>query len=295
MAEKLKLPNYGGQALIEGVLMRGSRYIAAAFRKPDGTISMKTEKLPKAYQNWIIKTPVLRGLLMLWDSLGIGIRYLTVSSDFQTGDNEEKIEGASLVFTISLSFIIAIGVFFLLPALIGSGLEKWLHVSHWISNLAEGLIRLALLLIYLVLIRRMPEIYRVFQYHGAEHKTINAFEANMELTPENLLNVSSLHPRCGTAFLLTLVVLSIIVFTLLGPMNAIFRLISRLLLLPILSGFAYELLRWTANNRMNPLVSIIIKPNLWLQKLTTAEPDKEMLEIAITAFNTMLKLENSTD
>lgn len=295
MAEELRLPSYGGQALIEGVLMRGKHSLAAAFRKPDGEIVIETEELPAAYKGSLMKIPVLRGLLLLWDALGLGTRYLTKSANYQAADESEKIEGKSLFLTMGLSFAIGIGIFFLLPALVAHLVGNWINLSNWLSNLIEGLIRLLILIGYMAAVRKMPDIYRVFQYHGAEHKTINAYEARIELTPENLMSVSVFHPRCGTAFLLTLVIISILVFTLLGPMGLLLKLTTRVLLIPVLAGISYEVLRWTANHRHNPIVAVLIKPNLMLQKLTTAEPDASMLEVAIKSFSTMLALENTQD
>ncbi|MEN6524652.1 MAG: DUF1385 domain-containing protein, partial [Anaerolineaceae bacterium] len=219
MPEQQRLPNYGGQALIEGVLMRGSKSLAAAFRKPDGEIVIRTEKLSGIYTGNLKNIPLLRGLIALWDSLGLGLRYLTYSANYQTGEEDQKIEGPTMYLTFIVSIAIAVGLFFLLPALIGHWTDALFNWSSWIGNLVEGIVRLIFLILYIWGVGKMSDIHRVFQYHGAEHKTINAFESHMELTPENLKPVSTQHPRCGTAFLLTLVILSIIIFTLLGPMT----------------------------------------------------------------------------
>ena len=291
MTEKSRLPNYGGQALIEGVLMRGAHSLAAAFRKPSGEIAIQTEKLSGIYTGGLKKIPLLRGLILLWDALGLGMRYLTISANHQTETEDEKIEGPTLVFTLIFSIALGIGLFFLLPALIGHWFEGLFNWSSWLGNLFEGVFRLILLLLYVWGIGKMPEIHRVFQYHGAEHKTINGFEAGKELTPENLKSVSIQHPRCGTAFLLTLVVLSILVFTLLGPLSVWLRLLSRVVLLPVIAGLAYEYIRFTANHLDNKIICKIIKPNLALQLLTTSEPEPAMLEVSIAAFNAMLQEE----
>jgi uncharacterized protein YqhQ len=294
MPEQQRLPNYGGQALIEGVLMRGSKSLAAAFRKPDGEIVIRTEKLSGLYTGNIKNIPLLRGLISLWDSLGLGMRYLTYSANYQTGDDDPKIEGPTLYLTFIVSIVIAVVIFFLLPALIGQWTDSLFNWSSWLGNLVEGFVRLIFLILYIWGVGKMSDIHRVFQYHGAEHKTINAYESHIALTPENLKPLSTQHPRCGTAFLLTLVVLSIIVFTLLGPLSIFWRLASRIILLPVIAGFAYEYIRWTANHLQNPLVWWMVKPNLALQRLTTAEPDESMLEVSIAAFNAMLKEEEKT-
>lgn len=281
-----KLPTYGGQAVIEGVMMRGAQSVAIAMRAPDNQIVVHTEALSGIYKSKITKIPFLRGLVMLWDALGLGMRALTISANTQSGE-DEKLEGPALYLTLGLSLAIGIGLFFVAPAGIGQLAEHYLQINAWWSNLIEGLVRLAILVAYIWLIALMPDVRRVFSYHGAEHKTINAFEAEVELTPENVSKFSVEHPRCGTAFLLTLVLLSILVFSLLGPMPTVWRLLSRIILLPLLAGVAYEYIRWTANHLDSSLVRWMIKPNLALQHLTTREPNLEMLEVSIAAFNAM--------
>jgi len=188
---------------------------------------------------------------------------------------------------VSLGF--AVVLFFLAPAAAGHYLGDWLNLqSAWTINLVEGIIRILILIAYILLIGRMEDIQRVFRYHGAEHKTINAFEDNAELTPEVVAGYSLEHPRCGTAFLLTLMVFSVILFTLIGPIDSILmRFLTRILLIPVLASISYEYIRWTAQHLDSPFVRALIKPNLALQHLTTAEPDLEMLEVSIASFNAM--------
>ena len=281
---------YGGQAVIEGVMMRGQKAFAIAMRAPDGKIVIYKEKLGEIYRSKIVKIPFLRGVIMLWDALGIGMRALTIAANTQTGENE-KLEGPVLYLTLGIALVFGIGLFFLLPAGLGSLTEKYLGWNVWYSNLFEGFLRLLLLVGYIWGIGFMPDIKRLFGYHGAEHKTINAFEAGAELSPESVAKYSLEHPRCGTAFLLTLVLLSIIVFTALGPLPFLWRLVSRVLLIPVLAGLALEYIRWTANHLKNPLVRWLIKPNLALQSLTTREPDVPMLEVAIESFKSMRQAE----
>jgi uncharacterized protein YqhQ len=196
-----------------------------------------------------------------------------------------------LTFFISLS--VAILIFFLIPAGLGQAVERLLNWQPWAGNLLEGLVRLIFLIGYMWGIGQMEDIKRVFRYHGAEHKVINAFEDGAELSPEVVQKYSLEHPRCGTAFLLIVVLLSVLLFTALGPMSLLWRLISRILLLPLLAGIAYEYLRWTAANQDKPLVRVIIKPNLALQRLTTSEPSLEIVEVSIAAFNAMRSLEEA--
>ena len=290
-----RIISYGGQAVIEGVMMRGQKALAVAMRAPDGNIVTHTERLAKIYSSRITKIPFLRGVILLWDALGLGMRALTLSANTQTGE-DEKLEGPALYLTLGLSLAFGIGLFFLLPTSVGGGVEYLLAQngisSYWIGNLVEGVFQLVLLIAYMWAIGFMPDIRRVFQYHGAEHKTINAYEAGAELTPENVAKYPIEHPRCGTAFLLTLVLFSILIFTLLGPMpNILLRIASRIIFIPILAGISLEYIRWTANNLNNPLVQWMIKPNLALQHLTTREPDLSMLEVAIESFQAMRKAE----
>jgi len=286
MEERLSLPNYGGQAVLEGVMMRGTRALAIAMRAPDKRIVIHTEPLGPIYKSRLAKIPFLRGLILLWDTLGLGMRALTLSANTQTGE-EQKLEGPVMYLTMGFSLLVGVALFVLAPAAVGQLLESYLKVSSWGSNLAEGLIRLLLLVGYIAAIAKIPDIQRVFAYHGAEHKTINAFEAGVELTPENASRFTTEHPRCGTAFLLTFVLLSVILFSMLGPLPVLGRLLSRILLLPVLAGLAYEYVRWTARHIQWGWVRVLIKPNLALQRLTTREPSLDMLEVAISAFNTM--------
>jgi uncharacterized protein YqhQ len=286
MTEKSRFPLYGGQAVIEGVMMRGTHSVAIAMRAPSKEIVIHKEPLGALYKNKVIKIPFLRGLVMLLDALILGTRALTISANTQTGENE-KIEGPLLYLTLILSLVIGVGLFFLAPAALGQLSERFLRISSWWGNLVEGLVRLGLLVGYIWAVGQMPDIRRVFSYHGAEHKTINAFEAGVELTPDNVGQFSVEHPRCGTAFLLTLVLLSILIFSLLGPLAFWWRMASRILFLPILACIAYEYIRWTANHLDSRLIQVLVKPNLALQHLTTREPTSEMLEVSIAAFNAM--------
>ena len=289
-----KMPAYGGQAVIEGVLMRGKSAVAMANRAPNNEIIITHENLPGVYTSKLAKIPFLRGLVGLWDALGLGVRYLTLSANIQTGENE-KIEGPALYLTVAISLFFGIGLFFLAPALVSGLLARLITMSAWFSNLLEGLIRLAFLILYLWFIGKMPDIQRVFMYHGAEHKTINAYEGGSELTVENVAAYPLQHPRCGTSFILTLVLLSIVLFSLFGPLPLHWRLLSRLLMIPVLAGVAYEYIRLLSKHLDKPFVRLIIKPNLALQNMTTREPSTDMLEVSIRAFKMMTQLENENE
>ncbi|NLE83864.1 MAG: DUF1385 domain-containing protein [Chloroflexi bacterium] len=290
--KNLRLPSYGGQAVMEGVLMRGRRNVAMAVRAPDGEIVTYEEALPNLYRSKWMKIPLVRGMISLWDSLSLGTRLLTKSANIASGE-EEPLEGPALFATMFVSLALGVGIFFLLPAFLAGLIDRALTLNPWWSNLLEGLLRLLILVTYLYLMGRVPDIQRVFAYHGAEHKTINAFEAGSEMTPEAVSRQTLVHPRCGTSFMLTLVFLSVLIFTLLGPLPLHIRLISRILMLPVVSALAYEYIRFAANwMDRSALVRWLIKPNLWLQKLTTREPSEDMLEVSIKAFNLMLEAEN---
>jgi uncharacterized protein YqhQ len=290
--------SYGGQAVIEGVMMRGARALSVAVRNPAGEIVVHTEELdPRIYGGRLARIPFLRGLTLLWDALGLGIKSLMFSAEVALEDEED--ESAGKVFegplqwgTVVLSLSMAIGLFFVLPAFVAGQLEIWLDLSHVVSSIVEGGIKLGLLIGYIWLIGFMPDIRRLYGYHGAEHKTINAYEAGSDLEPESVAQFSVQHPRCGTAFLLTVVVLSIFLFALFPGLSIPLRILSRILLLPVIVGISYEFIRFTARHQENAFIRFIIKPNLALQRLTTREPDLEMLAVAITAFERILSFEH---
>ena len=287
MASTERLPIYGGQALIEGVMMRGSKACAIAVRSPDNAIVIETRELGALYRSKLTRIPFLRGLFILWDALVLGMQALTFSANIQVEEPDQKIEGASLTLSMLLGLGFGIGLFFLFPAGIAYLFEHYLNVPNGFTNLIEGLIRLSLLVGYVWAIGFIPDIRRVFGYHGAEHKTINAFEADAKLTPETVQTFSREHPRCGTAFLLTVVIFSIILFSLIGPLSLWMRLATRILLIPFLAMLAYEYIRLSARYVDHAWAKPFIAPNLWLQRLTTREPELPMLEVAIKAFEEM--------
>lgn len=287
-----RISHYGGQALIEGVLMRGKSFVVAAMRKPDGTIHLEYEKLEGIYTSHLVKIPFLRGLIILWDSLFLGMKFITKSANLQAED-DAKIEGPALYFSLFISISLAIGLFFILPTFIVELITRIIKISPVFMNILEGLIRLVILIGYIWVIGQTKDIARVFAYHGAEHKTINAYERGIEINAENVKLFPLEHPRCGTSFLLTLVLLSIIIFSLIGPLPLLIRIVSRIAFMPIISMAAYELIRWMSDHLDNPMVQFMTFPNLLLQKLTTREPSPDMLEVAITSFNKLLQLENA--
>ena len=281
--------SYGGQAVMEGVMMRGAHLSAVAVRRPDGEIAVKTEPVSQLYRGPVSKIPFLRGIPMLWDSLGLGMRALFYSAEIagQAEDPDFKMSGGLGLGTGAFSLLAGIALFMLLPSWLAGMLVRAADQTV-LFNIVEGLIRLAILIGYMAAVGQMAEIRRVFAYHGAEHKTVNAHEAGAPLTVESVRTFSTAHARCGTAFLLIVVVISILVFAPLGKPPLLIRLASRLLLLPVIAGIAYEVLRFTGKHSRWGWVRALIAPNLALQRLTTREPDDAMLEVAITALKTVL-------
>ena len=293
MSKKSSIPlvNYGGQALIEGILMRGRSYLTAAFRLPNGSIKVVEEKLTGIYTKKIRDIPFLRGLIILWDSLVLGMKYITISSNMQLQEEEEKIEGPVFYFTLLVSLLFALTIFFFLPTLLMQFLYKSTNLTTFTINIIEGILRLVIMIVYLSLIGKMEDIKRVFSYHGAEHKTIAAYEHGDALEVASVQKYSTAHPRCGTSFLLTVMVVSILVFSLFSPTNIFLRLLSRIILIPVVAMISYEFIRFLGKYEKNPIVKIISKPNLWLQKLTTNQPSDDMVEVALQSFKRLLQLE----
>jgi len=288
-----KLPTYGGQAVLEGVMMRGVQTMAIAVRAPDQQIILHSQPLDAQRRGRLMRIPFVRGLVGLWDALALGWKSLSFSASIASGE-QVKFEGPLAWVTMAISLTLGVGLFFLAPAALSQLVERVLGINPWFGSLLEGLVRLGLIAGYLWLIGFLPDVHRLFGYHGAEHKTINAFEAGAELTPASVVRFPLEHPRCGTAFLLTVVVFSILLFALLGPMPVWARLLTRVLLIPVVAGLAFEYIRFTARHLSHPLVKLLVAPNLALQRLTTREPDARMLEVAIAAFNAMREKENVT-
>lgn len=300
---KLTPVNYGGQAVIEGVMMRGSRALSVAVRNPKGDIVVHTEPLDaRIYGGRLARIPFLRGLTLLWDALGLGIKSLMFSAEVAVQEEEQADGQAAKVFEgpvqwtlVAFSLTLSVLLFFVLPTFLAHLIERWagLNGQPVAINFIEGMIRLALLIGYIWSIGRMADVKRLFGYHGAEHKTINAYEAGAELTPASVARFPLEHPRCGTAFLLTVVIISILLYSLLPPLDLLPRILSRLVLLPVVAGIAYEFLKFTAARQHNPFVRLLTKPNLAMQHLTTREPDMDMLAVAIAAFQNVLAYERS--
>lgn len=303
----------GGQAVIEGVMMKNKEKYAIAVRKPDKDIEVKVETYkPAADKGVFFRLPIIRGVFNFVESLVIGVKTLTYSASFYDdeedekqkdidhdsqvesyADNtdedkksvmakkEEKSDSLMLFFTVAFSIILAVGLFMLLPAFLVSLLDSYIS-SHIVLGLLEGVIRLAIFLLYVFFISRMEDIKRTFMYHGAEHKSINCLEAGNELTVENVMKASRFHKRCGTSFLFIVMIVSILVFMCIDSKTLWIRLLLRVLLVPVIAGISYEFIRY-AGNHNNACANVLSKPGLWVQRLTTIEPTPDMAEVAIKA------------
>ena len=317
--------SYGGQAVIEGVMMRGAHSMAVAVRDPQGQIVVHEQPLSaRLYRGRIARTPFLRGLIGLWDAMGLGIRALMWSADVALDEDDDiSFNGPIGWLTIAVSLIIGIGIFFLLPTTAATGIGNLLGLSTTaaeivldeagnelvvesgsgnflayealpigfdalIINLIEGVVQLGILVVYIWFVGRTTDGKRIFAYHGAEHKTINAFEAGDELAPEIVSHHPIEHPRCGTAFLLTVVFVSVFLFSLIGRPPFALLILSRVIFIPIVAGVAYEFLKYTAANLDKAWIRFMIRPNLALQHLTTNEPSLDMIEVAIVSFRRVL-------
>ncbi len=277
---------YGGQAVIEGVLIRGRRYLAVAVRRPTGDIATWTSPLGATATTPWRRVPFVRGILVLAETLTLGVRALLDSARVAGQDeSDEEISPATVGVTLAVSLAFAILVFFVSPTLLARLLDPLLQ-SSLLSNVVEGIVRLALFLGYVVIIGRMAEVRRVFAYHGAEHMTVHAYEHGEPLETQAVRRYPTAHERCGTAFLLTVMVVAIVVFVLVGRYDDLWmRLLSRIVLVPVVAGAAYEVIRLSARFESSPLVRLLITPNLALQALTTRQPDDAQIEVAIAAMS----------
>jgi uncharacterized protein YqhQ len=285
----------GGQAVLEGVMMRGPSNWAVAVRKPNGQIAEVCRPIESVMKrHWFFRLPVIRGVIALGESLAIGFRALSISANYAAQDESEgaeaetEISRGAIIFAFLIAIGFAISLFKVGPALLADLLP--ISNGFWFV-LVEGLIRVSVFVAYLVLISLLPDLRRVFQYHAAEHKAINAYEAGEELEPQRVQRFSLIHPRCGTAFLLWVMVIAIFVFAFFGRPVWYWLIISRILLLPVIAGLAYELIRFAGKHTGNRIVMTLLAPGLWLQRLTTREPTLDQLEVSIRALREVLALE----
>ncbi|MFD3162933.1 DUF1385 domain-containing protein [Herpetosiphon sp. NSE202] len=291
MAERFP---YGGQAVMEGVMMRGLHRASVAVRSPSGQIVIRDRELNLARRVFWSRLPLLRGIQLLGDALVIGMWALMFSASVTEDQAEQPLSKGQTALLVATSVGISIALFFVLPLLVASGIASWAKLGIYSRETIEGITRLLIFVGYLILVGRTAEIRRVFGYHGAEHKAVSAYEAGLPLTVEHVRPFTTIHPRCGTTLLLIVVVLSIPVFALLGTFPFWLRLLSRIILVPFVAALAYELMRLTASKATNPIVRGLMTPALALQRLTTREPDDAMLEVAIAALARVLVADGQT-
>ncbi len=300
---KIKPKAVGGQAVIEGVMMRGAEDVAVAVRKPDGEIVVNREKL-KENRKSISKIPILRGMYSFVDAMVLGVKALMYSAEFaEEEEDKEKekkpskldefMEKNIIVISVVISILFSVGLFILLPTVL-TGIFRNYIKSSLILNGVEGVVRIAIFLGYLLAISNMKDIKRIFEYHGAEHKAIFCYEHGEELTAENAGKYGRLHPRCGTSFLFIVMIVSILLFSLFTWSNVLMRLLIRIMLIPVVAGISYEIIKWAGKSR-SKLSCIISTPGMWLQKITTREPDISQLEVAVEALKNVLTVDPEAD
>jgi uncharacterized protein YqhQ len=284
----------GGQAVLEGVMMRGPSNWSVAVRKPDGDIAQVSQPIVSPMtRHWLLRVPIIRGVIALGESLAIGFRALAISANYaaqeegEDGEVTTELTRGQLIFAFAIAIGFAVLLFKVGPAL----LTDWIGIQAGWFVIVEGLIRVTVFVLYLALISLLPDLRRVFQYHAAEHKAINAYEAGEELEPARVQKFSLIHPRCGTAFLLWVMVIAIFVFAFFGRPVWYWLIATRILLLPLIAGIAYELIRFAGKHTDNRILMTLLAPGLWLQRLTTREPTLDQLEVSIRALREVLALE----
>jgi hypothetical protein len=285
--------HYGGQAVIEGVMMRGQRSMAVAVRSPSGQVHVSTKPISNS-QTGIRRIPFLRGVIVLGESLVLGISALFESANVSLGEEDQKISGPLLWGTLAVSLAFAAAVFFVTPLLITKSLVDPHLDSTLLRNLVEGIIRVAIFVVYLALVNLIPDIRAVFAYHGAEHKTINAYEHHVPLEPEPVAKFSTAHVRCGTSFLFAVMIIAIVVFSLVPSPDIWVRIASRVFLIPVIAAVGYEFTRFSARYADNRVVRILFLPGLALQKMTTRQPNNRQIEVAISALKGAIEADKSS-
>jgi uncharacterized protein YqhQ len=287
--------HYGGQAVIEGVMMRGRQNMAVAVRRPDGEINVTSQHLAKIYKGRLRNMPFIRGIIVLIETLALGTQTMLHSAQVATAEEEKKAMSPTMLWgTVAIAIAFAVALFFIAPLLLTRYLVDPYITSALVSNLIEGVIRIGIFIAYLKLISLTPDIKTVFAYHGAEHKVVNAYEAGMPLELGHVKNYSTSHTRCGTSFLLAVLVIAIIVFALLGRPTIWLSILSRIVLIPIIAAIGYEFIRFEAAHSQNWLIRGLLVPGLRLQAMTTGEPNDSQLETALAALRKVIEADSGT-
>lgn len=285
---------YGGQAVIEGVMMRGKRTMVTVVRRPNGGLATDSRPLSSIFTGRLRKFPLIRGIIVLIEALVLGMQVLFYSANVALEEEKKELSGGSTWLIMGAALVFAVGVFFVLPLFLTRLINAYIP-SSIVFNLIEGVVRLAIFIAYLWLVGLMPDIKRVFAYHGAEHKTVNAYEAGIPLEVEAIKRYSTAHVRCGTSFLFVVMVIAILVFSLIGRPSLWLMVTSRIVLVPVIAALGYEVTHFAGKHTSNRLVRAILAPGLWLQALTTRQPDDSQLEVAATALNKVVELDSATE
>ena len=275
-------------------MMRGQKAMVTAVRRPDGNVAMDVQPLSTMYRGRMRRTPLARGVIVLIEAMVLGIKSLVYSANVSLEEEEEEISGKSLVAMLALSLTLAVGLFFMAPLFLTKLANPYIS-SSIVFHVIEGLIRLAFFIAYLWIISLVPDIKRVFKYHGAEHKAVNAYEAGVPLEVEAVRKHDTAHVRCGTSFLFVVLIIAIVVFAIIGRQTLWIMIVSRIALLPVIAALGYEVTYFCARHRGNPLVKIILAPGLLLQSLTTGEPDDRQIEIALTALKKAVEIDEAEE
>jgi uncharacterized protein YqhQ len=288
--------HYGGQAVIEGVMIRGKEGVAISVRQPDGQLNVVKQPLASIYKGRLRKMPLIRGIIALIETLVLGTQSLLHSAQVAAAEEAgEKIPAVVLWGTVAVSLALGVALFFMVPLLATRYLIDPYIDSNLLRNVFEGLIRIGIFVAYLKVMSLIPDIKRVFAYHGAEHKVVNAYEAGVPLDVESVRNYSTAHARCGTAFLFIVLIVAIFVFALVGQPSLWIRILSRIALIPVIAAISYEIMKFGAGHISNPLVRILLAPGLLLQSISTREPDDSQIEAAISALNEVIKIDQTAD
>jgi len=281
---------YGGQAVIEGVMIRGRKAMVTAVRRPNGGMTMDVQSLSPIYTGWMRRTPLMRGIIVLIEAMVLGIKSMLYSANVSLEEEEEEISGKTAWVMIGVALVLAIVLFLIAPLFLTRLINPYIH-SSLVFHLVEGLIRIIIFIAYLKLIGLMPDIKRVFTYHGAEHKVVNAYEDGVPMEVEAVRKYDTAHVRCGTSFLFVVLIIAIVVFSLVGRPSLWLMVLSRILLIPVIAALGYEVIYFGANHIKNALVRAVLAPGLWLQALTTKEPDDGQIEVALSAIKKVVEID----
>lgn len=281
---------YGGQAVIDGVMMRGRKTMVTVVRRPSGGLAMDIQPLAAMYTGWMRKTPLIRGIIALVEALVLGIKTLLYSANVALEEEEEEISGGLLWAILAISLVLAVGLFFIAPLFLTRLFQPYIG-SSLVFHLIEGFIRVAIFIAYLRLMTLVPDIKRVFAYHGAEHKVVNACEDGAPMVVEAARGYDTAHVRCGTSFLFAVLIIAIVVFALVGQPSVWLMILSRIILIPVIAALGYEVIRFGAAHATNSVVRAVLTPGLWLQTLTTRQPDDGQLEVALSALSKVMEVD----